>query len=406
MSTMADSQTRQYTPMSSTKTALEFEPQLTAKILLDEWYEKFTLESTLSFMFKASAARLAFYLPWTLFFIWLQYHHKVSEVLKATFLLKTLTTLTGILISLAMKESMDRYIACLKQIINFRDEFRGFWYYIQSMLVDHQAGRYIFDAHMVAFALSALRFIDRQSEIDEKRCFTLVQEEMRPCILFLRQGMYFHLFGNPVHAEFLLVSWLRTLGVLDQDTRLLWQVVRQKLHALMMVRVRTPNTSKHLLRGVLHVFLIVLSVCGGEAVMIKVATPVICVVMFSLVKLAEELENPFGDDEHDLPIYSVIASVARINVDPSVQVFFARTIAVFNNACRTGQWDVEGTKAVFGPSVTFEPATSKVAYDSGKICLAHYLTLPDLERLDMVGYPGSPDTLFATTEHIIDSIGE
>lgn len=398
---MAASDTRQYTPMSSSNID-GFEPHLTAKILLDAWYENFTLESTVSFMLGASATRLMFYLPFSLFFLWLQISKGIADEFKATFLVKTLTTLTGILISLAMKESMDRYISCLKQIINFRDEFRGFWYYIQSMLVDHPAGRYIFDAHMVAFAMSALRFIDRVSDIDEKRCFTLVQEELRPCILFLRQGMYFHLFGNPVHAEFLLVSWLRTLGVLDQDTRLLWQTVRQKLHALMMVRVRTPDTSKHLLRGVLHVFLIVLAVCGGEAVITKLATPVICVVMFSLVKLAEELENPFGDDEHDLPIYSVLASVAHVTIDPDRQLFFTKTISVFNNACRTGKWDKDATIAVFGDKIEFEPTTSKVSYDSGKICLAHYLTLPDLERLDMVGYPGGKDTLFATTEHIID----
>lgn len=379
--------------------------ELIRLVEIDDWYSNFTFTRTISFMWSASKHMLAFYIPWSLLFTYLHFTYEVADYLKADSLLKTLTFLVGICISLTLKESMDRYQLCLAQVLNFRDEFRSFWYHIQSLLPEPEdfGARYIFDIHMVAFALSCLRFIDRSSNVDETRALSLIQPELRHCVLFSKSGMYYHLFGNPVHAEFLLVSWLRVLGVMDQETRLHWQWVRTKLHSLMAVRVRLPYTGKHLLRAVLNIFLILVPMCS-EAVFTKLATPPVCMILGALLQLAEELEYPFGEFTHDLPVYSILASVAHMDIKRSCKPRFRETTLLFNDACRTGSWDPARVKQVFGERAKIEPNNPKIAYDSGTLFLTHYLTLPDLERLDMVGYVGAKDVLFETTEHIIDAV--
>lgn len=364
---------------------------------LRKWHKKFTVVSTMHFVWKSSSSVLVFFIPWTLMTFGLDFiSPTLAQSLSTVFLVKAFTLLVGILVSLHLKEAVDKYRLCLAHVVDFRDEMKAFWYMMQAQTIDQRAARFIMDAHVVAFVMSVIRYMHRKYGLDEVRAYDLVQPEFQNCILLQRNNAHAQLLGNPAHAEFLLISWLRVLGVMDRDIRLRWEGVRKKLHAL-TTRVRTPDTAKHLLWAVLMVFLFMTPICS-PTLATKLSTPVICAVLCSLLQLSEELEDPFGEDEHDLPLFDILAKISNIHVEPHMQKFLEETINLFNEACRTGHWDPATVEWLFGQDqVTIEPTTAKVDYDSGRICLGRYLTLPDLMRIDVVGNTSSqdPDVLFS-----------
>lgn len=366
---------------------------------IDDWYSKFTLCSSFRYVVRVAGPYILAYFCWALACYYLSIAApNFAKLMHASFTLKVLTFLVGILISLTLKEALDRYRACLAALIDFRDEFRSFWYFLQLQLLQNEGARLVFDLHMVAFAMSVIRFILRKEEVAMDSVYGLVQKEFRQCCLFEQEGVYASVGSNPEYFELLVVAWLRSLGVMDRDVRLRWQWARGKLHTLITAqRVRSPKTSAHLLRAVVHVFLLSIPVCS-ESVSTKLATPVICMVLMSLLELAEELEDPFGLDEHDLPWPVLLATVTRCRV-AAPKDFISGTIAFFNESCRTGEWDEVKAKRYFGDEVKMEPETTKAAYDSGKIHLSLYLTEVDLKRMDVVGNitGGDPDVLFANS---------
>lgn len=369
-------------------------------LTLDQWYSKYTIQSTLAFVWKASRLYIPWYICWSLVYFWINWKmSKLAKKLTSDFTLKVLTFLVGILVSLTLKESLDRYRNCLGALVEFRDEFRSFWYFVQMQTHHCHTSRLIFDIHMVAFAVSVLGFILRKAGLDPSIAYSHVQEELRRCeVVSDQDDFYPRVLSNPVNAEAVLVSWLHCLGVMDRDMRLRWQWVRTKLLVVLTAqRVRSPYTSKHLLRVVLHVFLLVVPVCS-EALSTKLATPVVAMLLCSLLQLAEELEDPFGDDEHDLPVEDIMSSITRIRLNPEIDHgYVPGVIDLLNNACETGMWDMEVAKRLFN-SVEYEPDKPAVKYDTGKLYLTHYLTKPDIKRMDIIGNMDKhdPDVMLST----------
>lgn len=370
---------------------------------IDLWYKQFTLFGTLEFAARVTSKQVCLYAGWA--FLWWFVEESLPEMSKwlhASFALKVLTFLVGILISLTLKESLDRYRSCLGALIDFRDEYRSFWYFLQLQLLQNEGARLVLDIHMVAFALSVLRSIMVKNEdgVTHHIIEQQIQEEFRDCVLFDRDGVYWSMGSNPQYSELLLLSWIRTLGLMDRDVRQRWGYARAKLHQLMTSqRVRSPRTAVHLLRIVVHVFLITVPVCGSS-VSTKMATPIMTLVLISLLKLAEELEDPFGTDEHDLPWPVLLATVTRCRV-ACPRSFLSGAISFFNEACQTSTWDTEKVKQYFGEDACIEPESQKCAYDSGKIQLGLYITRDDLDRMDVVGNlrEGDHDVLFSDLMH-------
>ena len=84
----------------------------------------------------------------------------------------------------------------------------------------------------------------------------MVQLELRSCRLFRDEevSVFGSLCSNPTYAELLLVSFLRSLGVMDNDMKLRLRWARSKLHLLLArQRTKSPRTSVHFLRAVVHV---------------------------------------------------------------------------------------------------------------------------------------------------------
>merc|ERR1719456_927257 len=129
----------------------------------------------------------------------------------------------------------------------------------------------------------------------------MVQEEFRSCFLFRSGGAFAALCAHPAYAEMVLVAFLRSMGVMDNDTRLRFKWARSRLVTLLTAqRVKSPRTSTHLLRAVVNSFLLMIPLCSGSYTT-KLATPFIALILVPLMQLSEELEDPFGLDKHDLP---------------------------------------------------------------------------------------------------------
>lgn len=380
---------------------------------LEDWYHKFTHWSTFKFVVTVSGIYFLGYLAWALLWVYLSVHYpEQTNMLHADFALKVLTFLVGLLISLTLKESLDRYRSCLGSLIDFRDEFRSFWYLMQMKLVDLPAAQLLTDMHMVCFVISLLRFLLRRGNLQVGRVVQMVQPEFRRCALFADDEVYKSLCSNPAYSELLLITWLRAMGIMDRDARHRFQLARTKLHNLLTAqRVRSPKTSVHLLRTVTNLFLLLMPVCSSSA-FTKLSTPVISLVLFALLSLSEELEDPFGVDEHDLPWGIIVGTVSFINISPASEAVMEESIDFFNDGVRFGKWDGKEAKRLFGKfAITKDEDRKGVknTYDTLKVDLSVYLTQRDLQDIDIVGtsWQGNPDVLcsvkFAQNGSVSDS---
>merc|ERR1719271_819587 len=107
---------------------------------------------------------------------------------------------------------------------------------------------------------------------------------------------------------------MRAMGTYTGEMRIRFTWTRRKLHTLLTAqRVKSPRTSVHLLRSVVSIFLLVVPPFTSSPTT-KLATPIIAIVLFVLLSLSEELEDPFGMDEHDLPWPVLLSTISHCSI--------------------------------------------------------------------------------------------
>jgi len=354
-------------------------------VYLDQWYKRFKVQNTLRYVWRVSRWYFFMYLLWTL--VSLFFFPKWVVELEDGFVLKVLCFLVGFLISLTLRDSLDRYRDGLAALIDFRDEFRSFWYFAQLPLLRHPSGCVIFDIHMVLYAVSLARYLLRGSNVRASEVVLVIHPKFRDCTLFEDGGVYGSITSSPMYAEFLLVSWLRAMGVYDNDLRGRLEYARIKLHRLLTSQcVRLPYTGVHLLRATTHLLLMAVPICSGSLTT-KLLLPLVSGMIFALIRLAEELEDPFGFDEHDLPWPVLFRTITTRAMPLEQDTLVKEVIRAFNHACKY-EWDTADAKRLFGEGVRVRrsPGEAKtIAYDSGLVDLSIYPNEATLRQLDIVG---------------------
>lgn len=370
--------------------------------LLEAWYRKFTIAHTCKYVTKVAAPPFIFYSIWAGFWwaLWWKDPEK-WESLKADAALKILCFLVGLLISFTLKESLDRYKECLGALIAFRDEFRSFWYFSQMQLLRQPVARVLVDIHMVCYAVSLVRFLLWKANVTHGSILEMVQPEFRRCVLFQENGAYNALCSNPAYTELILVSWLRALGQMNRDLSQRFKWARQKLSLLLTAqRVKSPRTSVHLLRTVVHIFLLVVPPFSSSPTT-KLATPIISLILFALLSLSEELEDPFGMDEHDIPWPVLLGTISHCTISTTSRHHLDEALEFFNTGASTGHWDEDKAKRLLGPQTKVKPSKGKrPSGDTGVADLSVYITEPAFQLLDICGNTqiGNPDVLFSNCQ--------
>jgi len=369
---------------------------------LDQWYCQFNRTSAIKYAIKKSVHAIVLSAIWSIFVykLGLTYPDQAKQF-EADFIVKVMTFLIGLLISLTLKESLDRYKACLGALIDFRDEFRSFWYHAQVPLVRCPAARLLIDIHMVAYSLSVVRFLVQKAGIKTGPSLTMVQQEFRACALFCDDGPQLAFGSNPSYQEIILLSMLRSLGILDQELLRRFRDARMKVHMLITAqRVKTPNTSAHLLHLVVHIFLLLIPITGSK-LCTKMMAPLVALVLLPLMRLSEELEDPFGTDQHDLPWPMILGTVTHCSLTPSSRDVLFRVLHFFNNGSMTGNWDLIEAEELLGRKVICESTQHNPhaiqQSRQGQINFGLYLTADDLLNIDVVGNQalGNPEILFS-----------
>merc|ERR1712216_518539 len=110
--------------------------------------------------------------------------------------------------------------------------------------------------------------------------------------------------------------------------------------------VKTPATKKHLLRAVIFAYAACVPLCS-KTIFSRLFTPVIASVLHLLLSFAEELEDPFGTQHHDLPWPVMLGNVAACIVTEESKDVMDKTLALFNRACLEGEWDMAEARDVF-----------------------------------------------------------
>lgn len=364
---------------------------------LDQWYDVFTWKNTGIFVLKETWHVMVFYSLYSgIVTVLAQYYPENFEMFQAGSILKVLAFMTGLLISFVLKESLERYRKCVAAMVDFTDEFKALWYMSQQPLLRKSApAKIIVDMHMVLFAVSLVRFLMKKADIDLPDPDLMVQKEFRECAMFKDQDIYGAACSNPAYSELLMVSWLRCCGILNGELRKHIEWMRVKLRALITEqRTKSPGTSRHLLTVVTHMFLMWIPWCV-EHNMSRIFLPLIAVVLFSLLKLAHELEDPFGVDRHDLPWPVMLANVAHCTLCQESRSYLKETVATFNHACLYDKWI--NPEELFGHNYVAKEDMTGNKFDTGKMHLNLYLTLPKLKSMEVVASEAErePDCLFS-----------
>lgn len=264
---------------------------------------------------------------------------EISVMMQSDFTLKALTFLVGLLTSMTLTESLDRYRKCYLALLGFREELRSVWYFLQLRVMSSPALKFLLDAHMCWYSLSVVRYLYEQTGEAMPSAQAIIQPELRPLTLFLdyEDGGYpSYVSSDPNLAELLLVSWFHATGLLESDLTRRWRIARRMVTALINAeRVKTPKTSRHLQMLALNLFFVLIPVCA-EQDMTKLMAPMIALILVSLLKLSMELEDPFGFDTHDLPWREVLASVSTCGKPDLSDEDLAEVIDWYNNGSRSG----------------------------------------------------------------------
>ena len=75
---------------------------------------------------------------------------------------------------------------------------------------------------------------------------------------------------------------------------------------------KTPETSRHLEQIVFALFFIMMPACA-KSHFTQFMTPVICLILMSILRLSEAMEEPFGYDTYDLPWLEVFRSMTSVS---------------------------------------------------------------------------------------------
>jgi hypothetical protein len=301
-----------------------------------------------------------------------------ASTFHSDFTLKALTFLVGMLTSMTLTESLDRYRKCYAALIGFREELRALWYYLQLQVIHCPALKLLLDLHLIWYNMSLARYLyemtgEAYAHDDVER---LVPLEFRDMALFADygapDGYPKELGADPNVAELVLVSWFGASGVLDSEVLRRWRVVRHKVNTLISAeRVKTPQTSRHLQLLTLQLFFTLIPVCA-DSLVTKLMAPVIALILMSLLKLSQEVEDPFGFDTHDLPWIQVLGTLTRCSLRDVDEQTKENVVLWFNHGARTGE---------FGP--IRQSLISKEYVD--RIQLDLYLTQPLLQTLHTIG---------------------
>ena len=367
---------------------------------LDDWYNRFTLRHTIVYAMKQTMWKLGFYCVWTFFCVkMLQMHEETMSLFHGDFALRVLTFLIGLLISLTLKESLDRYKQCLAALIAFRDEVRSFWYFCQLPLLHKPAARLLINVHMVAYVISLFRFLMLKAEVHPLPVVSMVQREFRSCVLFKDEGVYGSLCSNPSYAEIVLMSCMRTLGLMDSEMRLRFRWARTRLLDLLIAqRVKSPRTSVHLLHAVVHLFLLAIPLLIGIGDAVLWACD--CHHPLAADHLGGRVGRPVRRRRARLAL-ATVASISRtLHVVKRDAVGPRRHVRGFQRGHHGGEWDEEKAKALFGPETTCRRGADVDSgpYDRGDVRLGMYITEKDLEMLDIIGDAKFFDTDLASVD--------
>jgi len=313
--------------------------------------------------------------------------------------LRILTFLLGMLTTMMLSGSVACFKTSLQSLLDFQAEMRAFWYFIQVRVIHQDAARFVFDCHMIAFAVSCSKAIigpDVSEAVDYREVYDKVLLEFRQCCLLQPDDpTYSVITSDPALMELVLWSWLRVLGRVDYEACVRWSWVRAKLDTMLTAQfMHPPDTTLHLMNTVCHMLLIVMPT-ACQTWPTKLVTPGITFVMIALLHLSEELQQPLsiGLDMHHLPWKEAFSTVCQCRVLPEMKPLLRETINFFNKGCRTNTWDEEEAKRIFGDEVNVHrDHNTRVAYSTGNLQLGIYMTEPLLRTLDCVGGQLFPET--------------
>lgn len=352
---------------------------------LERYFARFTILETCTYAARVGSCYFIFYSFWAVLIVLMEYHELTAEgILEAALAMKILTFLVGLLISFELREGISRYKECLTALVDFCEELRSFWYFAQ-LNTETPAERLILDVHMVFYSSSLARFLLVNAGLKPSAILEELQEEYKRFSIFWESSLYAPLGDSPILAEVLLLSWLTACGVLDGELKTRFRAARTKVKRLMTSqRVQSPRTSSHLMRATVHGLLIAIPVCC-HSWLSKLMTPLIAFVLLLLLQVAEELEDPFGVDTHDIPWPEMLSVFSRCSLSPSEEEVLDKTVKFFNEGCVTGEWDQATAKQLFGDHVKVVQDAAVRQEDCWKRNLGAYLTEPKLRALNAIG---------------------
>jgi hypothetical protein len=257
----------------------------------------------------------------------------------------TLQFLATFLAGFGLNEAAQRFKSALAALLAFQQSAEE----LRSLLIgstDDPKFRFAVQVFITWLVVIMRKTITFFSEDFAHPISELIPAPMRDCVLFCPEVLYSF---DRARAELVFDKFLKNAR-LDKDSRV-ETMFNKSMSAFNSITellvVRSPYTKHLLTRIAVCTFLFVIPFIQEDFITVYLLPPV-AAMFIAILQLSGELADPWGDDDHDLPLKEVMGVLVRPLWFEGDEEKAAESLRWLNAGLTENRWDHPGEKTPDG----------------------------------------------------------
>jgi len=229
----------------------------------------------------------------------LNFPHRPSSVFS------TVQFLAAFLTGLTITAAAHRYKTAMSALLEFRESVETFRVSLCAGTTDPKVRITVqcLMAWMMCLFQKSIVFYTEDFQGSMK---DFIPPEFREVVLFQPEVLW----GFEVQEfQYVLTNFMISARIWDRQERtiqpLFERVLRAKEALSDLLEVRPPTTQMTIGKLAVHSFLVLVPLVNGDTIS-PLMLPFVAALFYSVLALANELSDPWGDDKHDLPLRDVM----------------------------------------------------------------------------------------------------
>lgn len=250
----------------------------------------------------------------------------------------TIQFLAAFLTGLTMTDAAARYKIAMSALLEFRESVETFRVSLCAGTTDPKvriAVQCFISWMMCLFQKSIVFYTEDFS--GSMRDF--IPPEFQEAVLFQPEVLW----GFEMQEfQYVITNFMISARLWDRQERtiqpLFERVLKAKESLSDLLEVRSPTTKFTIGKLAVHSFLVLIPLVNGDNIS-PLILPFVAALFYSVLALANELSDPWGDDTHDLPLRDVMRFLSMPLDSGSDEGNFQTTMRWMSRGFTTGDWN-------------------------------------------------------------------